>query len=190
MRKLYDEAWEKMWAPYDEQTYAAVLEALAADDVVLDIGAGDCRLARRMAQKVRKVYAIESNPDLVAAVGDLPLNCELFAADAREVEFAFEISAAVLLMRHCRHFALYWNKLKDTGCRRLIGNARWGMGIEIIEMSDKRVSFNDVAMGWYACRCGETGFVTGKPELLSEVVLDTLWEVNDCPKCAGEAPRK
>ncbi len=42
--------WEARWAPYDEATYAAVLAAIRPDDVVLDIGAGDLRLARRMAQ--------------------------------------------------------------------------------------------------------------------------------------------
>ncbi len=43
-------AWEAMWAPYDEATYGAALAQIAADDVVLDIGAGDLRLARRAAR--------------------------------------------------------------------------------------------------------------------------------------------
>ena len=41
--------WERMWAPYDEATYAAVLAAVGPDDILLEIGAGDLRLARRLA---------------------------------------------------------------------------------------------------------------------------------------------
>lgn len=175
-----------MWAPYDETNYATVLDALSADDVVLEIGAGDCRLARRMAEKARRVYAIERNRRLLTGAADLPSNCRLLAADARFVEFAPEISTAVLLMRHCTSFSLYWDKLKRTGCRKLITNARWGLAIEIIDMSDGRVSFNEVGVGWYACSCGGTGFVAGEPEQITEKVIDGIWEVSDCPACAGE----
>lgn len=175
-----------MWAPNDEATYAAVLDTLSADDVVLDIGAGDCRLARRMAEKVRTVYAIERNWRLLTTATDWPSNCKLLAADARHVAFAPEISTAVLLMRHCTSFALYWDKLKQTRCRKLITNARWGLGVEIIDMSDRRVSFKQIRLGWYACSCGGTGFVAAEPEQITEKIIDVIWEVNDCPSCIGE----
>ena len=63
--------WESMWAPYDDETYQYVLAQVGADDVVVDIGAGDLRLARQLAQIVRRVYAVERNCDLVQRV--LPL---------------------------------------------------------------------------------------------------------------------
>ena len=58
---LTDAAWEAMHAPYDQPTYQAVLDQLSEEDVVLDIGAGDLRLARQMAKIARKVYAVEIN---------------------------------------------------------------------------------------------------------------------------------
>ena len=48
-------------APYDSPTYQAVLDQLGPEDVILDIGAGDLRLARQMARIARKVYAVEIN---------------------------------------------------------------------------------------------------------------------------------
>ena len=57
--------WEMRWSPYDEPTYAAVLNTLRPTDVVLDIGAGDLRLARRMAAVVRQVIAWEIQPDVL-----------------------------------------------------------------------------------------------------------------------------
>ena len=56
------EAWEALWAPYDEATYAAVLAVIEPSDVVLDIGAGDLRLTRRIAEQAQQVIAWESNP--------------------------------------------------------------------------------------------------------------------------------
>ncbi len=61
------EEWETLWAPYDEATYAAVLAAIEPSDVVLDIGAGDLRLARRIAERARQVIAWEIQPALVNA---------------------------------------------------------------------------------------------------------------------------
>ena len=63
--KLND--WEARWAPYDEPTYQTVLQAIRPDDLVLDIGAGDLRLACRMAAVCRGVIAIERQPALLRA---------------------------------------------------------------------------------------------------------------------------
>jgi hypothetical protein len=30
--------WEAMWAPYDADTYTAVLQLISPEDVILDIG--------------------------------------------------------------------------------------------------------------------------------------------------------
>ena len=35
------DAWEKLFAPYDEATYRVALSYVHADDVILDIGGGD-----------------------------------------------------------------------------------------------------------------------------------------------------
>ena len=45
-----DYAWEMMWSPYDPSTYQSVLDKIKDTDVVLEIGAGDLRLSRLMAQ--------------------------------------------------------------------------------------------------------------------------------------------
>lgn len=181
-----DGEWERMWAPYDQPTYAAVLEAIASDDVILEIGAGDLRLAKRMARKARKVYAVEQNETLLeAGKNNLPANCRLISGDARLVPFPREITAAVLLMRHCLSFMRYWNKLAATRCRKLITNARWGVGVEIIDMVQARVPYKAVPIGWYACRCGSAGFVPGAAELVTDQLIKAVWEVDGCPACSG-----
>jgi len=48
--------WEALWAPYDGPTYRDVLSRLQSNDVVLEIGAGDLRLARQIAQVAKKVF--------------------------------------------------------------------------------------------------------------------------------------
>ena len=45
-------AWEAQWAPYDDDTYARALDFVPPGAVVLDIGAGDLRLARRLAKRL------------------------------------------------------------------------------------------------------------------------------------------
>ena len=58
--------WEQMWAPYDEPTYQMVLDLIAPSDVVLDIGAGDLRLAYRLARQAQWVFALEINSSLAS----------------------------------------------------------------------------------------------------------------------------
>jgi len=183
--------WEAMWAPYDEETYATVLETISADDVVLDIGAGDLCLTRRIAERARSVVALERNPNVAARISDdLPDNCEFVLADARTALFPEGTTTAVLLMRHCAHFALYVAKLQAIGCRRLITNARWGFGPEVIDLIKERQAFASVPVGWYACLCGSTGFVAGPVESLEDDVIEVVWEVSDCPACTtGEGRR-
>ena len=71
---ISQEDWERLWAPYDEPTYRQTLDWIGADDTVLDIGAGDLRLACRLAQKARRVYAIELNPTLAITAADAAAN--------------------------------------------------------------------------------------------------------------------
>lgn len=178
--------WERLWAPYDESTYREVLTWVHPQDVVLEIGAGDLRLARRLARTARHVYAIEIQPDLVERgrrAGPLPNNLTIIVGDARRLPFPAGISLGVLLMRHCRHFALYADKLSAVGCRRLVTNARWGMGVEVVDLTAPALPWEQVGMGWYACRCGAIGFVPGPPEALTPALEATVHQVHRCPAC-------
>jgi hypothetical protein len=178
--------WERMWAPYDEDTYAFVLAQIEPEDVVLDIGAGDLRLARQLTARARQVYALELNSSLINQADDLPANCQVLHGDARVMSFPEGITTAVLLMRHCAHFAHYYDKLRAGTCRRLITNARWGMGVETLHLHCPRIAYQELDMGWYACRCGKTGFKPGSPELLTDAVFDLICELDSCPACSHQ----
>jgi SAM-dependent methyltransferase len=179
--------WEYQWAPYDLPTYQAVLEQLQPDDVVLDIGAGDLRLARQMAGIVRKVYSIEINPGVLAQGLEknkpLPDNLITICDNAQTMDFPSEITIGVLLMRHCTYFMGYANKLKDIGCQRLITNARWRMSVETIDLLAPRIKFKQLKIGSYACWCGAVGFIDGPVELLTPENNAIIHEVIDCPNC-------
>lgn len=187
MSSTLSAAWEAMYAPYDQPTYQAVLELLKPEDVVLDIGAGDLRLSRQMGRIVRKVYAVEMNAsvlDLASGSRDpLPGNLIPICADAREFDFPSDITVGVLMMRHCTHFRLYFEKLRVAGARKLITNARWRMGAEVVNLQEDRILFKDVDMGWYTCLCGRTGFKAGLAEQWSVENDNVIHEVSDCPQC-------
>ena len=174
-------AWADMWAPCDEATYTRALAYVPRGATVLDIGAGDLRLARRVAQRARRVYAIEQRAELLA--GPLyPPNLIAICADARALPFP-TADTAILLMRHCRDFALYRRKMEAAGCARLITNARWGMDVECIDLTAAPRAYGALRLGWYACRCGATGFRDGPPEQLTAQLADTVFEVDNCPEC-------
>ncbi len=178
--------WELIWSPYDEPTYAAVLAALQPSDVVLDIGAGDLRLARRMAAITQRVIAWEIQPDILkqGMQVSLPPNLEPVLVDARQEPIPKGVSVAVLLMRHCTNFELYTKKLSAAGCRWLLTNARWGLHVEKIDLRMKRVPFTAVSLGWFACQCGHTGFVPGPAEKLTPALENKIHEIYDCPQCS------
>ena len=178
------DAWEAQWAPYDEATYAAVLTAVGPQDVVLDIGAGDLRLARRLAGVARHVIAWELQPDLLArAPRPLPDNLTPVVADARTEPVPAAVTVAVLLMRHCQHYALYVSKLRAASCSRLVTNARWRMGVEVVDLCPG-VPFASVGIGWYACRrCGAVGFSGQDVSQVNEATLNQVTDVEGCLSC-------
>jgi hypothetical protein len=184
---LSDAAWEAMYAPYDPPTYQLVLDQIGPNEVIVDIGAGDLRLARQMAQVARKVYAVEVDARVLdpaqAARDPLPANLIPIHADARALDFPADITTGVLLMRHCTCFRLYVEKLQKAGARRLITNARWRMGVEEMNLRSRRSSFIEAGMGWYACLCGGTGFKEGPVEDWSTEMDEVTNEVFDCPQC-------
>ncbi len=182
--------WEARFAPYDEPTYQAVLRHIAPAAVVLDIGAGDLRLTRRIAKIARRVVAIELQPQLLNNQPPLPANLTVICGDARTVAWPAGITVAVLLMRHCTHFGLYANRLLAQGCTQLLTNARWGMAVEWVNLADA-VPWHEAAAGWFACRCGQTGFIPAPPQQLTSAEIERVTEVSHCPGCApAAAPNK
>lgn len=164
-----------------------VLACARPDDVVLEIGAGDYRLARKLADKCQFVYGLELNPNLVRrARAELEIdNLAIIEGDAYSSWFPDDISMAVLLMRHCRQFGLLAAKLVESGCNRLVTNARWGMGVEEIDLTKPRVSYSEVDLGWTGCWCGAINFVEGPAQLLFAARESQVIEVYDCPNCAN-----
>jgi hypothetical protein len=178
--------WEGWFSPYDDDTYALVLSAIQDHDIVLDIGAGDLRLALQMAAQARRVYAVEVNPLLVGvALGeiglDLPRNLHVICANAIDVNIPPHVTVAVMLMRHCQHFSVYFERLQVAGCQRLITNARWKSNVEVIDLTRAPVPFAELEEGWYACRCGEIGIV-GRGERPEAPAA----EVVHCPSCRSK----
>jgi SAM-dependent methyltransferase len=180
--------WEGWFHPYDPETYQFVLQHVGAQDIVLDIGAGDLRLALGLAPYVQRVYTLEVNPLLVAqalqAIGlDLPRNVHVICANALDVPIPPHVTVAVLLMRHCQHWKAYFDRLEAARCPRLITNARWRSGVEVIDLAAPRVALAELKEGWYACRCGAVGYV-GQGDKAQAAPT----EVCDCPACrAGSA---
>jgi hypothetical protein len=180
--------WEARWAPYDEATYAFVLAAVGEQDVVLDIGAGDLRLARRMAGIARRVIAWEIEDgllNLALAAGPLPGNLLAVHADARSAPVPPDVTVAVLLMRHCTYYAYYVARLRAAGCQRLVTNARWKMGVEVVDLGPG-VPFESVTVGWYTCRrCGSLGFIGEDVSRIDATVLEKVSDVEGCPGCGS-----
>ena len=182
-----DVDWEASWAPYDEATYKSVLSQIRPDDIVLDIGAGDLRLARRMAAICRRVYAIEIQPALIRRSPGRarldPHNLFVLQGDARRLEFPRDVTVGVLLMRHCTHYNLYARKLKQSGAQRLLTNARWRMDVESVLLQAQPLPYREAGPGWYACGCGTVGFKCHSIDSLSPEAMATTTEVVNCPSC-------
>lgn len=177
--------WEALFYS-NESLYQGVLEEVSSDDIILDIGAGDLSLSFLLSRKVKEVYAIEVNPLIVSkaleGIGyDLPVNLYVICGNALKFEFPKKISVAILLMRHCQHFKAYFEKLKETNCKKLITNARWKSGFEVIDLNGPRIPFSKLKEGWYACECGMVGY---KGE--GNFADSTPVEVSDCPHCFSE----
>lgn len=178
--------WEAAFAPYDAETYQFVVDRIRPHDVVLDIGAGDLRLARRLAAIAHRVYAVERDPGILSQSdrSARPANLIVVCEDASTWPFPSDVTVGVLLMRHCTHTADYIARLKVIGSARLITNARWKMGVEEIDLRSG-VSYDPDRVGWYACACGAVGFTPGDARSITAHVLDEVIEVLSCPHCGA-----
>lgn len=177
--------WEPYYHPSSEELIEKILNSISPSDIVLDIGAGDLSLSKKIAQKAKEVFAIEVNPLLVskglAEIGfKIPRNFFVICANALDFPFPRGVTVAILMMRHCQHFLRYFSKLEEIDCRFLITNARFKTEFERIDLRAPRISFSHFQGGWYACRCGNVGFKEeGNPEEFCPV------EVKDCPDCSN-----
>jgi len=96
--------------------YDDVLSLLREDDVVFDVGAGDLRFSLLASLKVRKVYAVEVNPIILAPalkiIGyDLPNNVIPICANAFEMELPRDVTVVTCLMiRRIDAFPREWVK--------------------------------------------------------------------------------
>lgn len=96
--------WEPFFAP-EEYFYDEVLRYLSSDDVVFDVGAGDLRFDLVMSRRVRKVYAVEVNPIILAnalkIIGfRLPRNLIVICANALDIPLPEDVTAITILMIH------------------------------------------------------------------------------------------
>jgi hypothetical protein len=180
--------WEAAFASYDDATYQFVVERITPQDVVLDIGAGDLRLARRLAEIAQQVYAIEQNAVLLPPDrSQLPDRLSIINGDALTWPYPPDVTVAILLMRHCTraHFARYLQRLTtETKCQRLLTNARWKMDVEEMRLRSGGL-YDPDRVGWYACRCGAVGFTPGDPQAITPQVLMDVNEVVNCPSCGA-----
>jgi hypothetical protein len=181
--------WEAAFAPYDAETYQFVVERVAPQDVVLDIGAGDLRLARRLAEIAQHVYAVEKNAAVLPQIDRLewPENLSVIHEDALTWKYPAAVTVAILLMRHCtrEHFTQIVQRLiTETQCQRLFTNARWQMHVEEMQIRSGG-RYDPDRVGWYACRCGAVGFTPGDPQSITTQVLTDVSEVVSCPACGA-----
>lgn len=175
--------WEPCYHPSNEEVIEKILKTISPSDIVLDIGAGNLSFSLRIAQKAKKVLAIEVNPLIVSKgleeIGfKIPRNLFVICANALDFPFPKGVSVAILMMRHCQHFSRYFSKLEEIDCRFLITNARFKTEFERIDLRAPRIPFSQFPGGWFACRCGGVGFKDG-----GNPGEHTPVEVNGCPNC-------
>jgi hypothetical protein len=181
--------WEAAFAPYGDETYQFVVERITPQDVVLDIGAGDLRLARRLATFAQHVYAVEKNAAVLPQPDQLswPDRLSIIHEDALTWKYPADVTVAVLLMRHCtrEHFSQIVQRLTtETQCQRLLTNARWKMNVEEVQIRSGE-AYDPDRVGWYACRCGAVGFTPGDPQTITARLLADVSEVVSCPACGA-----
>jgi len=114
---------EVMFVP-ETWFYGEVLEMLDLSDVVFDVGAGDLRFALLASIRVKKVYAVEINPEVLGkalqVIGyDLPRNVIPICADAREFPLPPDVTVITCLMIHRSwDFPREWRRVRIIYTRK------------------------------------------------------------------------
>lgn len=109
----------------EENNYQTVLDNVKPDDVIFDVGAGDLRLDLLLSEKVKKVYAVEINPETVGntlkIIGlDKPANLTVICGNGFEMELPSDVTLITNLMIHRKHpFPEEWREIDKIYC--LIG---------------------------------------------------------------------
>lgn len=109
--------WEIFFVP-ETENYADCLEQLSRNDVVFDVGAGDLRFDLVIAEKVRKVYAVEIDPVILSSalriIGwNMPVNLTVICGSAFEMELPGDVTVVTCLMIHRQHaFPEQWKKCR------------------------------------------------------------------------------
>lgn len=109
--------WEIFIVP-ESMFYEEVLAMISEDDVVFDVGAGDLRFDLMLSEKVKKVYAVEINPEFLGGalkiIGyDMPLNIVVICGNAFEMEIPGDVTVVTCLMIHRQHdFPEQWKRCR------------------------------------------------------------------------------
>lgn len=120
-----------------EEVVAPQLRLLAshldADAVFLEVGAGDCALARRVAAMVRHVYAVDVSPTITGG-GDPPRNLEVVISDGSNIplpDASVDIAYSHQLIEHMHpddalaHLREVSRVLKPGGKYICVTPSRW-----------------------------------------------------------------
>lgn len=105
--------WEGFSVP-EENHYGKVLSSVKPDEVIFDISAGDLRLDLMLCEKVKRVYAIEVNPIILASAlktiaFDIPKNLIVIRANAFDLTLPEDVTTILCLMIHNQHeFSTDW----------------------------------------------------------------------------------
>lgn len=128
---------------WSEVTERVVIEACAAhpDDVVVDLGCGDGRIATALAGKVRRVVAVDHDPAVVAAYARVaPANVRVERGDART--FTLPPGTSVIVLHDVLRFiprgdrkALFerLGKSASQRCLLVVGDVMWSLPAKDID---------------------------------------------------------
>jgi len=107
--------WEGFSVP-EENHYEKVLSSVKSDEVIFDVGAGDLRLDLMLCEKVKRVYAVEVNPVILASAlktiaFDIPKNLIVIRANAFDLTLPEDVTTILCLMIHRKHdFPTGWSQ--------------------------------------------------------------------------------
>ena len=93
------------WFLPEDKEYNIVLPYIEPNDIVLDIGAGNLAFDLLLAEKCKKVYAVELNPEVLGDAlktirYDLPRNLIAICANGVDFPVPKDVTCLVMLLRH------------------------------------------------------------------------------------------